>query len=121
MAREPHTQLATRRIHPGGQGWCRRGLGSASPLTLTAPVVVAAMGVIELIRTAYYAHRRRRLLSRAATASSTGDLVPNAIVVTTGDAIVVNLRRSGPRTPIFPDHREADGPHLRVVRAERSR
>jgi hypothetical protein len=98
-----------------------RGLGSASPLTLTAPVVVAAMGVIELIRTAYYARRRRRLLSRAATASSTGDLVPNAIVVSTGDAIVVNLRRSGSRTPIFPDHREADGPHLRVVRAERAR
>jgi len=72
-----------------------RGLGSASPLTLTAPAVVAAMGVIELIRTAYYARRRRHLLSRAATASGSGDLVPNAIVVSTGDAIVVNLRRSG--------------------------
>jgi hypothetical protein len=96
-----------------------RGFASASPLTLVAPAVVGAMGVTELIRTSYYARRRRRLLSRAATASGTGDLVPNAIVVTTGDAIVVNLRRSGPRVPIFPDHWGAGGSHLRVVRANR--
>jgi hypothetical protein len=95
-----------------------RGLGSASPFTLVAPAVVAAMGVAELVRTAYYARRRRHLLSRAATASGTGDLVPNAIVVSTGDAIVVNLRRSGSRTPIFPDHRDAAGPRLRVIRAD---
>jgi hypothetical protein len=98
-----------------------RGLGSASPVTLVAPAVVAAMGVAELVRTAYYARRRRRLLSRAATASGTGDLVPNAIVVSTGDAIVVNLRRSGSRAPIFPDHRDAAGRRLRVIRADDSR
>jgi hypothetical protein len=98
-----------------------RGLGSASPFTLAAPAVVAAMGVAELIRTAYYARRRRHLLSRAATACGTGDLVPNAIVVSTGDAIVVNLRRSGSRAPIFPDHRDAAGPRLRVIRADGSR
>jgi hypothetical protein len=95
-----------------------RGLGSASPFTLVAPAVVVAMGVAELVRTAYYARRRRHLLSRAATASGTGDLVPNAIVVSTGDAIVVNLRRSGSRAPIFPDHRDAAGPRLRVIRAD---
>jgi hypothetical protein len=98
-----------------------RGLGSASPFMLVAPAVVAAMGVAELIRTAYYARRRRHLLSRAATASGSGDLVPNAIVVSTGDAIVVNLRRSGSRAPIFPDHRDAGGPRLRVIRADGSR
>jgi hypothetical protein len=92
------------------------GLGSPPPSTLVAAAVVGAMGVTELIRTAYYARRRRRLLSRAATANGAGDLVPNAIVVTTGDAIVVNLRRSGVRAPIFPDPRDAGGPHLRVVR-----
>jgi hypothetical protein len=92
------------------------GLGSPPPSTLVAPAVVGAMGVTELIRTAYYARRRRRLLSRAATANGAGDLVPNAIVVTTGDAIVVNLRRSGFRAPIFPDPQGAGGPHLRVVR-----
>jgi hypothetical protein len=94
------------------------GLGSASPLALVAPGVVAAMGIVELTRTAYYARRRRRLLSRAAASGGTGDLVPNAIVVTTGDAIVVNLRRSGLRPPIFPDSsRGGGGPALRVVRA----
>jgi hypothetical protein len=98
-----------------------RGLGSASPATLVAPAVVAAMGIAELIRTAYYARRRRHLLSRAATASGTGDLVPNAIVVSTGDAIVVNLRRSGSRAPIFPEARDAAGPRLRVIRADGSR
>jgi hypothetical protein len=67
------------------------------------------------------ARRRRHLLSRAATASGTGDLVPNAIVVSTGDAIVVNLRRSGSRAPIFPDHRDAAGRRLRVIRADGSR
>jgi hypothetical protein len=83
-----------------------------------APGVVAAMGIVELTRTAYYARRRRRLLSRAAASGGTGDLVPNAIVVTTGDAIVVNLRRSGLRPPIFPDSsRGGGGPALRVVRA----
>jgi hypothetical protein len=94
------------------------GPGSASPFTLVAPAVVAAMGIAELVRTAYYARRRRHLLSRAATASGTGDLVPNAIVVSTGDAIVVNLRRTGSRAPIFPDHRDAAGPSLRVIRAD---
>jgi hypothetical protein len=93
-----------------------RGLGSTSPFTLVAPAVVGAMGIVELTRTAYYARRRRRLLSRAATAGGTGDLVPNAIVVTTGDAIVVNLRRSGSRAPIFPERREGVDPRLRVVR-----
>jgi len=87
---------------------------------LVAPAVVAAMGVAELIRTAYYARRRRHLLSRAATASGSGDLVPNAIVVSTGDAIVVNLRRSGSRALIFPDHRDVGGPRLRVIRADGS-
>ena len=95
-----------------------RGLGSASPLTLVAPGVVAAMGMVELARTAYYARRRRRLLSRAAASDGTGDLVPNAIVVTTGDAIVVNLRRSGSRPGIFPERRGGGGPSLRVVRAD---
>jgi hypothetical protein len=93
-----------------------RGLGSASPFTLVAPAVVGAMGIVELTRTAYYARRRRRLLSRAATADGTGDLVPNAIVVTTGDAIVVNLRRSGRRPGVFPERREGVDPRLRVVR-----
>jgi hypothetical protein len=95
-----------------------RGLGSASPLTLVAPAVVAAMGIVELTRTAYYARRRRRLLSRAAASGGTGDLVPNAIVVTTGDAIVVNLRRSGSRARIFPERRGDGGPYLRVVRSD---
>jgi hypothetical protein len=94
-----------------------RGLGSASPLTLVAPGVVAAMGIVELTRTAYYARRRRRLLSRAAASDGTGDLVPNAIVVTTGDAIVVNLRRSGSRPGIFPDRPPAGRPRLRAVSA----
>jgi hypothetical protein len=79
MARDPHTQLARRRIGANGIG---------------------AGGVP----------------SGAATANGAGDLVPNAIVVTTGDAIVVNLRRAGSRAPIFPDPRGAAGPHLRVVR-----
>ncbi|HET6664774.1 MAG TPA: hypothetical protein VFG94_10970, partial [Acidimicrobiales bacterium] len=93
-------------------------LGSASPLTLVAPAAVVALGVTELIRTAYYARRRRRLLTRASVASGGDDLVPNAIVVTTGDAIVVNLRRSGTRAPIFPDRRGGGGPDLRVVRTD---
>jgi hypothetical protein len=97
------------------------GLGSASPFMLVAPAVVAAMGIAELVRTAYYARRRRHLLSRAATASGTGDLVPNAIVVSTGDSIVVNLRRSGSRAPIFPEHRDPAEPRLRVIRADGSR
>jgi hypothetical protein len=97
------------------------GLGSASPFMLIAPAVVAAVGVAELARTAYYARRRRHLLSRAATAGGTGGLVPNAIVVSTGDAIVVNLRRPGSRAPIFPDHREAAGPQLRLIRSDGSR
>jgi hypothetical protein len=95
-----------------------RGLGSASPLTLVAPAVVGAMGIIELARTAYYARRRRRLLSRAAAAGGAGDLVPNAIVVTTGDAIVVNLRRSGSRARIFPERRDGAASHLEVVRGD---
>jgi hypothetical protein len=94
-----------------------RGLGSASPLTLLAPGVVAAMGIVELTRTAYFARRRRRLLSHAAASGGTGDLVPNAIVVTTGDAIVVNLRRSGSRPGIFPDQPPAGRPRLRAVPA----
>ncbi len=73
------------------------------------------MGVTELIRTAYYARRRRGLLSRASIASGADDLVPNAIVVTTGDAIVVNLRRVGRRPPMFPEARGAGGRHLRPV------
>src|SRR5262245_9481604 len=93
------------------------GLGSASPVTLVAPAVVGAAGIVELTRTAYYARRRRRLLSRAAASGDTGDMVPNAIVVTTGDAIVVNLRRSGRRPGIFPERRGGGGPYLRMVRA----
>jgi hypothetical protein len=91
------------------------GLGSASPFTLVAPAVVAAMGVAELVRTAYYARRRRHLLSRAATAGGTGDLVPNAIVVSTGDAIVVNLRRAERRPSMFPDQAVDARRRLRVI------
>lgn len=77
------------------------GLGPTAAVALVAPTAVAALGVIELVRTAYYTRRRRRLLSRA---SDTGgdDLVPNAIVVTTGDGIVVNLCHTGDRPRIFP-------------------
>jgi hypothetical protein len=74
---------------------------------------VGATGVAELIRDAYYGRRRRQRLTSASAADRS---VPNAIVVTTGDAIMVNLCRPGPRTPIFPDRSEG-GPQLRIVRA----
>jgi hypothetical protein len=92
-------------------------LGPAAASTLVAPAVVSALGVTELIRTAYYARRRRRLLSRASDAGGDDDLVPNAIVVTTGDAIVVNLRRAGGRPPIFPAGTGHGERHLRAVPA----
>jgi hypothetical protein len=67
-------------------------------------------------RTAYYTRRRWRLLSRA---SDTGgdDLVPNAIVVTTGDGIVVNLCHTGDRPRIFPAGRGDRERRLRAVPA----
>jgi hypothetical protein len=95
-----------------------RGPAAMWALTLVAPAAVGAVGVTELVRTAYYTRRRRRLLSRASGGDGIDGLVPDAIVVTTGDGIVVNLRRSGRRPPIFPDHPSLDrGRTLRVVPA----
>ncbi|HKX71959.1 MAG TPA: hypothetical protein VJM75_12050 [Acidimicrobiales bacterium] len=68
------------------------------PLLVAAPMIVAAVGITEMIRDAYYGRRRRNDLSRASTVDG---LVPNAIVVNTGDAIVVNLCRSRPRPTMF--------------------
>jgi hypothetical protein len=45
-------------------------------------------------------------------------LATRRVVVTTGDAIVVNLRQAGSRAPIFADRRDGGGPRLRVVRAD---
>lgn len=93
-----------------------RGLGEALPLTLVAPAVVTVVGVTELARTGYYARRRRHLLSRASVADG---LVPNAIVVTTSDAIVVNLRRSTPRPTVFSASQSGRDPdRLRAVEGD---
>lgn len=89
------------------------GVDGPIPVLALAAAAVGATGVVELIRDAYYGRRRRQLLTSASAADRS---VPHAIVVTTSDAIVVNLCRPGPRAPIFPD-RGIGGPHLRVVRA----
>jgi hypothetical protein len=92
----------------------RGGIDGVVPVQALAAVAVGASGVGELIRDAYYGRRRRQLLTSASVADRS---VPNAIVVTTSDAIVVNLCRQGPRAPIFPDRGVDGGPHLHIVRA----
>lgn len=80
------------------------------PIAPAVAVVVTAVGLVEIVRTLYWALCRRRLFRRAAEAE--GALVPDAIVAHTGDAIVVNLSRTTGRPPVLDP---GAGRHLRAV------
>lgn len=74
------------------------GVVGGIPVAAVAVVVVAVLGVVEIVRTIYFALARRRLFRRAATA---GGHVPDAIVAHTADGIVVNLQRAAARPHVF--------------------
>ncbi|MBN2622014.1 MAG: hypothetical protein JXA83_01540, partial [Acidimicrobiales bacterium] len=76
------------------------GVVAGVPVAVVALGTVAAIGVVEIARTVYWALCRRRLFRRAAVAL--GGLVPDAIVAHTADGIVVNLQREATtRPPVF--------------------
>ena len=82
-----------------------------------ALAALMAVGVVEIARTVYWAFRRRRLF-RQDPPVDTGP-VSDVLVARTGDAVVMNIPRRGPRArvvgPAAGPPAGADGPHLRVV------
>jgi hypothetical protein len=99
---------------PAAQSPSGPGTVGGVPVVAAAVVVVVAIGVLEVVRTLYFALCRRRLFRRAAVAE--GGLVPDAIVAHTADGIVVNLQREDSRPPVLD--LGADVRHLHAVASD---
>jgi hypothetical protein len=87
------------------------GTVAGVPAVAVTVAVVTTVGVVEIVRTVYFALCRQRLFRRAVAADD--GLVPDAIVAHTADGIVVNLSRAVGRPPVF----DLDGatPRLRAM------
>ena len=102
----PLVATATVLVPPHGHGTV-----AGVPVVAATVAVATTVGVVEIVRTVYFALCRQRLFRRAVAAD--GGLVPDAIVAHTADGIVVNLSRSVGRPGVFD--LEGETPHLRAV------
>lgn len=91
------------------------GTVAGVPLVRMAVAGIALIGVGEMVRTVYWAFRRRQLFRHRPRA---GDVsVDEMLVAHTSDAVVVNIPRHRPRTRVL-DEAPAASPSLRVVGGE---
>jgi hypothetical protein len=93
------------------------------PVLAIAPVAVAAMGAVELVRVTYYVRRHHRRVRRSAKVD--GALVADAVVFKTDGDLVYRIPLSARQRPILDgldggpvgDHHGGRPPDLRAVRA----